>query len=286
MTTLPSLKHLPATRPNATRWAVPALCTFFAVLLSGAPRAQSSVAVVANWKNSNPNTAGMLVSNPATNSPTFGDGSGSSAQAAFAVSLLGTPSSPFSHTLHQVGDFITVWGSINLTGGAGPDSDYRFGLWNDNGGYAANDNNGWNGYLLQGNTIFRGRTNGPFVSTLSNAVNLGATVLTNTGSFNKNSSSDFDYSMTITRTGPDSVEIAASLIGGDGNLVRHLVATDTGVTNFTYTSHAWLFGGGSQLNQAQFSNVMVITPEPALPVLSLLGAAALLGLRRRPAGRR
>ena len=277
-----ALQRPPATPSVAARWTVTILPACLAVLLLGSHHAHSAT-VVANWKNAN--TTGAVLTNANTNSPTFGDGSASNAQSAFAVSLLGTSTSPFSYTLNQVGDQITVWGSINLTGGAGPDSDYRFGLFNDNGGFDANNNSGWNGYLLQGNTIFRGRTDGVFLSTLSNAVNLNATALTNTGSFNKNSAADFDYAMTITRTGANAVEISASLIGGDGNLVRQLVATDTGVTNFTYTAHGWLFGGGSQLNQAQFSNVMV-SPEPAAPLLSLLGAVALLAVRRRPGSRR
>jgi hypothetical protein len=209
----------------------------------------------------------------------------SNAQASWPVSLLGTTASPFSYTLSQVGDQITVWGAVNLSGGGGPDSDYRFGLFNDFGGFATNTYSGWNGYLLQATTIFRGRTDGVFPSTAGNAVNLGATVLTNTGSLNKNSTNDFDFSMTIRRTGASSLEIAASLIGGDGNLVRRLVATDTGVSNFTFTAHGWLFGGGSQLNQAQFSNVMV-SPEPTVPLLSALGLIALIAVRRRPGGGR
>ena len=52
--------------------------------------------------------------------------------------------------------------------------------------------------------------------------------------------------------------------------------------NFTYTSAGLLFGGGSSVDQAVFSNVQFnVIPEPSSFALLLLGLAALRMHTRR-----
>ncbi len=229
-----------------------------------AVNAVAAAGQVANWKDFNP-AAGhpSLSAGGDTDGPTFGNGTNASAQASWIAGRFGTAASPESVTL-AVGQTLTVSGSYVLTGGAGADSDYRHGIFNDGGQFAANDGSLWTGGWLHqsGTNLFQGRTNGPFISSAADAVAL-ATTKSSTGTLIKDSATALTFSMSITRDSPTTVDIVSSFTGGGGGLDQVYSANDVATSLFTYTAVGLLFGGGSSVDQVVFSAVQyTVTPDP------------------------
>ncbi len=256
---------------------VPAFLGFLAL----APFANA--ATIANWKDLNPAVGHpSLSAGGNTDGPTFGDGTNASAQGSWIAGYFGTTIMPESVTL-AVGQTLTVSGSYVLTGGAGADSDYRHGIFNDGGQFAANDGNNWTGGWLHqtGTNLFQARTNGAFISSAANAVNLSATTST-TGTLNKDSAVALTFSMSITRDSLTTIDIVSSFSGGGGGLDQTYTANDITTSLFTYNSVGLLFGGGSSVDQAVFSNVQYsVIPEPsALGLIGIAVGGMFLRLRR------
>ena len=211
-----------------------------------------------------------------TDTPVVGDGSadnaeGSSFAGQFAEAI----------TL-EVGDSLTVSGTVNLTGGfANPNGQFRFGVFNDGGQFAANSASNWaagwlhditGGYSIQGD-LYQARTDGAFASTGGNSVDLNATKSsTPTNSFAGNSTAPYTWSMTVTRDSAATVDLTSVFNGGDGGLLERYEEADVTTSNFTYTATGWLFGGVSGLDQATFSNVDVTVSRAAGDVLDGLVA--------------
>ena len=244
-------------------------------------------ATIANWKELNPNAAVVPITGAGTDSPTFGDGTANSAQAAWIAGRFGTTSSSESATL-AVGQTLTVSGGLVLTGGTNNSNQFRFGVFDDGGQFAANDGSNWTGGWLHsigtttGSDLWQARTNGPFISTAVNAVDLNASI-TRTGAFDGDSTAPFSFSVAITRDSASTIDVVSLITGGDGNLSEQYVENDINTSLFTYSALGLLFGGSSSVERAEFSNVQyVVTPVPE-PSVGLLGALALIavGFRRR-----
>lgn len=219
---------------------------------------------VANWKELNP-AAGHPnpLTGADTDGPTIGDGTDASAQASWVAGRFGTVAAPVSVTL-EVGQTLTVSGNLLLTRGAGPNSDYRFGIFNDDGKFASNDGNGWvGGWLHQtGTDLYQGRTDGPYISSGGDALRLNA-VKTSTGTLSKDSATPLAFSMSLTRDSATTLDIVSTISGGDGAFDQTYTLEDVTTTLFTYTSAGLLFGGVSALDQAVLSNVQyAISPDP------------------------
>ena len=190
------------------------------ILLSPAVLATiANAASVANWKELNPNAAVVPIAGANTDSPVFGDGvTANSAQAAWIAGQFGTTASAESVTL-AIGDTLTVSGGLTLLGGTNNDNQFRFGVFNDGGGFAADNGNNWNGGWLHSmggaatSNLWQGRTNGAFISTGANALNLNS-VKTRTGAFDGDSTTPFAFSMAITRNSATSVDVISLVTGG------------------------------------------------------------------------
>ena len=246
----------------------------------------AGAATVANWKEFNTNAAVVPISGANTDSPVFGDGTTNSAQGAWIGGQFGTTGSPGSVTL-AVGDTLTVSGGLTLTGGTNNSGQFRFGVFNDGGQFAANNGSNWTGGWLHvigtggASDLFQGRTNGAFISTGPNALDLNS-VVTRSGAFDGSSVTPFAFSMSITRDSATTVDVVSLITGGDGGYSEQYVEDDITTGNFTYTAAGLLFGGSSGVEQANFSGVqyeVTTVPEPTTALLGLVGL--LFGFVRR-----
>lgn len=244
-------------------------------------------APIANWKELNPNAAVVPITGADTGSPTFGDGvTANSSQQAWIAAHFGQVGAPVTVTL-AVGESLTVSGSVVLTGGTNNNNQFRFGIFDDTGKFDLDDPNNWTGGWLHSSgsaassDLYLGRTAGPFISTAGNAVDQNS-MKTRTGTFDGDSIEPFVFMMTITRDSETTVDIVSRFAGGDGNLDEEVQLDDVATSLFTYTTHGWLFGGTSGVEQASFSGVQYeVIPEPCGALLALLGLAAVASRRRR-----
>lgn len=225
-------------------------------------------------------TSGMDTANPV-----FGDGTESSAESA-------TIAGQFRTVNLGIGDTITYSGSTILTGGSDHDGgQYRFGIFNDGGQFAADSGNFWTGgwmHIVSGRDgggdpnfggLYRGRTNGGFLSGGGDAADVGATRVTS-GVLEGDSTNPFVWSMLLTRSSATTIDIFSSIAGGDGNFSETMSINGVTTSNFTFTAGGWLFGGISELDQGSFSNVSFsAVPEPSSALL--FGLASVGFFRRR-----
>ncbi len=245
----------------------------------------AGAAAIANWKEFNPNAAVVPITGANTDSPVFGDGTTpNSTQAAWIAGQFGTTGSPASVTL-AVGDTLTVSGNLTLTGGTNNNSQFRFGVFNSGGQFAADSGLNWSSGVLHvigiTSDLFQARTDNAFISTGGNAVDLNS-VTTRTGTFDGDSTNPFSFSMSITRDSATTVDVVSLITGGDGNYSEQYVEDDHSPANFTYDAAGLLFGGSAGLEQASFSGVqyeVTSVPEPSAALLGLTGL--LLGFARR-----
>ncbi|MFT4551187.1 MAG: MYXO-CTERM domain-containing protein [Pseudoalteromonas tetraodonis] len=258
------------------------------VLTTTAFAGLASSATVANWKEFNPNATVVPITGAGTDSPVFGDGTtANSTQSAWIAGQFGTTTTAESVTL-AIGQTLTLSGSLTLTGGTNNPAQNRFGIFNSGGQFAADDGGNWAGgwlHTIGGATsdLYQARTDGAFISTGGNAVDLNATA-TRSGAFDGDSAAPFTFSMSITRDSATTVDITSLVSGGDGNLSEEFVENDITTSLFSYDAAGVLFGGSSGLEQASFSGVQYVVtavPEPSAGLLGVIGLALGFARRRR-----
>ena len=220
----------------------------------------TSAAPVANWKELNPNELVVPITGADTDSPTFGDGvTPNSSQMAWIGARFGTVGAPDSVTL-AAGETLTVSGSVVLTGGSNNSNQFRFGVFDDAGQFVLDNASGWTGGWLHSSGVaassdlYRGRTDGPFISTAGDASATGA-IRIRSGFFDGDSVAPFAFSMSITRVSDTTIDVISLFTGGDGEFSEEYVLEGAETTLFTYTAHGWLFGGSSGVEQVTFSEV-------------------------------
>lgn len=233
-----------------------------------------SAETISNWKEFNPNAAVVPIEGADTNSPQFGDGvTENSAQQAWIAGRFGTIENPASVTL-GVGETLTVTGSMILTGGSNNSAQFRFAIVNDGGKFAQDDGSNWTGGWLHSIGIgaaadlWLGRTDGPFISTAGNAINLGSEI-NRTGLFDGDSVEPFTFSMAITRDTETTIDVTSLITGGDGELTEEYVKEDIETPLFTYTALGLLFGGTSAVEQVTFADVQYTVTSDDEPEIFL-----------------
>ncbi len=252
-----------------------------AVIVMAANTAQG--ATIANWKelNTASTNSGMT-----TDSPTIGDGTADNADDAWVAGRFGTVATPASVTL-AIGETLTVSGSITLTGGLNISSNLRFGVFDESGQFASGGttwaNGGW--LLRQGTSVgdgwYQARTNGAFVSSNSNAVQLSTTTTNTGGAIDGDSAIAYDWSISITRDSATTVDLFGSIAGGDTALDQTYTSNNITTSLFTYNALGVLLGASLDLDQASLSNVQYdVIPEPTSAALLALSGLALLRRRR------
>ena len=246
-------------------------------------------ATIANWKEMNPNAAVPTNSGMNTNSPTIGNGTANNADDAWVAGRFGTVASPESVTL-AVGETLTVSGSVTFTGGDTLASQFRFGVFDGGADFAADNttwaNGGWL-YVAPGTApvgLLQAATNNLFLTnntSTSDVFKLTPSTDTNSGAFNGNSTTPYNWSFTITRDSLTTVDLSALLTGGSSPVNFASSVNNQTTSLFTYSTVGLLFGNGLNLDQGALSNVQYnVIPEPRTALLGGLGMLVLLRRRR------
>ncbi|NWK57597.1 hypothetical protein HW115_18405 [Verrucomicrobiaceae bacterium N1E253] len=216
---------------------------------------------ISHWKTWNNITT--VSSDLNTEHPTFGDGSADNADGLWYAGKFDTP------VTLEVGEMLTVSATINLTGGVDAGhGDFRLGVYNDGGQFDATPSSGENwsaGYfIVPGSELYQMRTNGAFISTGGDAVDLNADK-TNEGVFRGSHTEDYIYSMSITRDSATSVDIVSRLTRNESAYEQVYTKNNLTTSNFTFTTMGGSFGGSLNLDQATYSNAryqVSSAPEP------------------------
>lgn len=251
-----------------------------ALLMATAP-----AATIANWKVLVAAPAGSPVAGATTDSPVFGGGA-NQMDAAQVAGRFGTVGTPASVSL-LVGETLTVSATITLTGGTDLNNNYRFGVFNDGGQFAANSVSNWTGGWLHsiGNGVYQASTGASFVSTSgtsgNNAAVLTATSSTTTGALDGDSVATYFWTLSITRDSATTVDLSAGFTGGDGVYVNSYTVDNLATSLFTYTAVGILTSGNTDLDGLTLSGAQYsVVPEPSGVLLGCLGFLCLIRRRR------
>ena len=245
----------------------------FAAFTAASMLGSADAAPIDTWNIARDSDAGSVNSGLSTDSPTFGDGSENNIDKS-------TFTGEFGETVSlAVGETLTVTYGITLTGGSNDSTSYRFVV----GDYGVTADLTWTGAwnFIVGQDLYQGRTNGNIQSTGGNAVALGATQAS-TGSFAGDSSSSYTLTWSITRDSATTVDLEASLVGGNGSLDQTYTKLDQTTSLFDYNGVGISFGGDSNMDQAVIANAsFTVVPEPGSLALIGLGGLCLNKRRRR-----
>ena len=102
--------------------------------------------------------------------------------------------------------------------------------------------------------LWQGRTDGPFIRTADDAVDLGSVKIIK-GFFDGDSVEQFTFLISVTRDSETTIDIISLIEGGDGDLSEGFDREDIETSLFTYTSMGRLFGGSSGVEEVDFSDV-------------------------------
>jgi hypothetical protein len=214
---------------------------------------------VANWTE---RTGDTPVSGLDTASPTLGDGTPDSADAMTIHATMPTV------TLANVGEKVTLSGSVTLSGIVGLVSQFRWGLYDVNGssndtgwlGYMGNNGHGTNKAKLQEranpNTVwYMSSTGGANVDIALSASAPGTAFTADT----------YNFLLTLERTA-GGVRIDSSIIRSSDSQQFGLISfEDDTPETYSFNRAGFLIGDGLNADQAQFSNIDVSFTEPAGP---------------------
>jgi PEP-CTERM motif len=220
------------------------------------------------------------LSQTATNDPIVGDGTSNSAESeAIYASISGQVP-----TLTQVGDSISLAGSVTLEGSMSGDEQFRWGLYDVNGKPAVS---GWQGYFaLNGITgtgcdlMERNQPNGATFWTSSSATSLAST----SPAAAPFSAATYAFTLSIARTIGDQLQIDWSLVrtSGTGTYNTSSSFLDTTASTFSFNRVGFHLGGVLDADRATFQDITVTyVPEPSSAVLGMIGVASLVLRRRR-----
>jgi hypothetical protein len=217
-----------------------------------------------------------------TNDPIVGDGSTDSADdEAIYASISGQVP-----TLTQIGDRVTLSGSVTLEGSSSSDEQFRWGLYDVNGSSTVS---GWQGYFAVNgitstgsNLRERNQPNGATFWTSSSATLLATTAAAGT-SF---SAATYAFTLSIARTTGDRLQIDWSLVRTSGTGAYNVSSSflDTTPSTFSFNRVGFHLGGSLNADRATFQDITVTyIPEPSTAGLGIVGIAS-LALRRRRGG--
>jgi hypothetical protein len=208
--------------------------------------------------------ASMVLTNEATASPTWGDGTSNNASASSIYSAFPAV------TLTNPGDKITLSGSVELIGIAGGPENLRFGLYNVNGKVPP-DTAGWLGCFVQNGSgagvVKLNERNNPNTGAFASAAS-GATQIA-TGAAPGVSINDgiYDFSFVIERNAEAGVVISTSLKRrSDSVEFGGASFVDPTPQTFVFDRVAYLATSGLAADKLQLTNVDVTFTAGAAPV--------------------
>lgn len=254
------------------------LSSAVAILAVGLSTISANAALLTSWTQ----YSGSVSSGLNTSSPVLGNGTTDSAdsQSIYAIS-------PTSYTLSNVGESLTLSGSVTFLNLATPQADqFRFGLYNVNGQSGAT---GWLGYMASNSGTSAGPTysrlwerNNPNTGSFGSGT--GATAIANVNATQGNTSfasGTYTFSLTVTRVAT-GLEVGWTLIGTNVASTVSGTFLDTTPQTYTFNRVGFFTGGGLNADQVSFSNVdLTIVPEPGALGLVVGGLAFCLIFRRR-----
>jgi hypothetical protein len=273
------LKH---TKPSIKKPTMKSkLSTLILALLAIASAANAAL-VTGPWIKGASSAAAPAITNANTASPTVGDGTttNNGAQVYLFTSLS-------TINLTNLGDKVTLTGSVSFIGSASNQNQVRWGFFDSNGN-TGTDDTGWLGYYAShgNNANFAvlgerdtAAPNGAYTSSTGAVNTLNSTAPGTTFAASPNFG---PYSFSL------SLQKVATGLQINSSIIRDSDSQQYGLFNFIDTTpsvsafnRVGLYSGSLSQEQTLFSNIDVtFVPEPSTALLGALGLLALLRRRR------
>lgn len=259
------------------RWAVP-----FCIFGSWLPNSTEAALVTGPWTFNGAATG--ILNDDSTASPIVGNGTSNSAGNKSIDSQF-----PLIE-LAEIGDKITLSGSVTFTGITNSADQFRFGLFKFND--ATTDDTGWRGYYLSNN----GNTGNGFIRDKSAAnthlYSSGGSggsvsnleIITGGTGFAAFNDGTYAFSLTFERV-DTGLAVSGSLTNGSSYSLTAGPATDTTNLIYEFDAVGFLFGTSLTADHVAFSNIDVTftaaIPEPTTIAAFVLSAGAFWRIRQR-----